>query len=168
MTICSRQNLVLGRKKKCVLLLGLISIIHLIHSYVHSGDSSGRFRKGLYCHWQQLRTFPGTAPFGATPAVAVKESKRIFFIPGRKQKILSYEWTEAISPKESRKDNEGSFGPKGHSGIKNIISGNLLWSFVSISFSPSLFYVWLSSEKALFWQPFLFYWLIYLVLCELN
>lgn len=45
-----------GKKKKnCVLLFGLIFPIHLTHSYIHSGDSSRRLRKGLHCHWPRLK-----------------------------------------------------------------------------------------------------------------
>lgn len=52
-TLSSRQNCPLGEKKKLFQLFELIFPVHLIHSYIHSGDSSGQLREGLYCHWQQ-------------------------------------------------------------------------------------------------------------------
>lgn len=47
------QNKTVIWGKKPVLLFGLIFPIHLTHSYIRSGGSSGRLRKGLCCHRQQ-------------------------------------------------------------------------------------------------------------------
>jgi hypothetical protein len=79
MTLCSTQNRSL-EEIKCSLLFGLIFPIHLIHSYIHSGDSSQQLRKGLSWHWQQLkqRHFLRLRPLGPLLLLQRKNLKELF------------------------------------------------------------------------------------------
>lgn len=67
-----------------------------------------------------VKTLPAAAPFGATPAAAVKRTEKTFFsVKEGSKRSSAYEWAEDISPKKSMKDSKGSFGPKKHFGIKD-------------------------------------------------
>lgn len=161
MTLCSRQNCSLGKKKTVFCYLDLSSLfiwfIHIFTLVTAQGHSEKAVQPLATI---KVKAFPVPASFGATPAVTVKEFKRIFSIKEGSKRSQACEWAEDISPKESMKDNKGSFGPKGHPGIKNRISSNLLWTFCSISFYffPLCFICdYLGEKKALFWQLFLFF-----------
>lgn len=127
----AQDKIVLWEKKNCFQLFELIFPVHLIHSYIHSSDSSGQLREGLYCHWQQLvKTFPVPAFFGATPAVTLKRTEKNFFELRKEAKDPRpvNELRTILQRNQWKTIKKGSFGPKGHLGIKNRISSNLLWS----------------------------------------
>lgn len=148
-------------EKKTVLLFGLIFPIHLIHSYIHSGGSSGQLRKGLCCHGQQLkqRRFLWLHPLGPLLLLQWKELKGIFFNQGRKQKIRS-EWAEDISQRNQWKTAKGHLALRKFLKFKKTktktrIFSNPLWNFCCI-FSYVLSVLFGIIFKKPYWHLFFF------------
>lgn len=168
MTLCSRQNLFLERKKIktvfCYLDLSSLFIwfIHRFTLVTARGNSekscpaTGNHRsEGVSC---------ACILWGPLLLLLWKNLKEFLSIKERSKRSQACEWAEDISPKESVKHHEGSFGLKGHPGIKNRISSNLLRTFCFIYFLSVLFVIIWSKKKRLFsGYFFFFYWLVYLV-----
>lgn len=161
MTLCSRQNYALGGEKKKKKLCSVIrtylpySFDSFIHSFWWQLQATQK-RVALPLATIKAKSFPVPPSFGATPAVAVKELKRIFFFSqGRKQKILSLWMSRGQFCKRiNERQYTGSFGSEGHFGMSSDLLGS--FCFIFIYFLSILFVtLWGEGEKFFsgnFWQ----------------
>lgn len=148
-----KTKLFLGGKKKKLDSVIWTYLPYSFDSFIHS-------------HWWQLKatqkrsvlatiklkTFPVPPSFGVTPAVALKEFKRIFFQSRKEAKDSKpvNEWSTFLQ-RNQWKTIKGSLGPKGHSGMSSNLPRS--FCFIFIYFLSALFVTIWGGGGALFWQP---------------
>ena len=149
MTLCSRQNCSLGGEKKKLCSVIWIYLPYSFDSFICSlwwQLKATLKRAVLPLATIKIKTLPVPPSFGATPAAALKEFKRIFFFfsQGRKQKILSLWMSWGHSSKEI---NETQY--KGSFGLRDILECPATYLGVSVLFPfiSSVFHLWLSGKK---------------------